>query len=148
MYCHADGGYEDIYFCSSYEYGKKCGLKMVRRQNLDAILVNVVKSRVYNDIVLGEQSPFSDFFNVDKDKVREIEGKIKTYKKLISRKDDEVKKGKGRISFLLAEQSKYFDNPDRAETYNKPISEVEASIEAAKNDILEYEINIGKALCA
>lgn len=144
MYCHADGGYEDIYFCSSYEYGKKCGLKMVRRQNLDAILVNVVKSRVYNDIVLGEQSPFSDFFNVDKDKVREIEGKIKTYKKLISRKDDEVKKGKGRISFLLAEQSKYFDNPDRAETYNKPISEVEASIEAAKNEILEYEININK----
>ena len=86
---------------------------------MDAILVNVVKSRVYNDIVLGEQSPFSDFFYVDKDKVREIEGKIKTYKKLISRKDDEVKKGKGRISFLLAEQSKYFDNPDRAETYNK-----------------------------
>ena len=144
MYCHADGGYEDIYFCSSYEYGKKCGLKMVRRQNLDAILVNVVKSRVYNDIVLGKQSPFSDFFNVDKDKVREIEGKIKTYKKLISRKDDEVKKGKGRISFLLAEQSKYFDNPDRAETYNKPISEVEASLEAAKKEILEYEININK----
>lgn len=144
LYSHSDGGYGDIYFCSSYEYGKKCGLKMVRRQNLDAILVNIVKNRVYEDLELGEQSPFSDFFTIDKSKLNELDKKIKTYKSLIGRRQEEIEKCKNRMKYLLAEQSKHFENPERADSYTELINDVDANIKTMKNDILGYEIDISK----
>lgn len=146
LYGHSDGGYGDMYYCSSYEYGKdnKCGLRWVRRQNLDAIVYDIVRRRVYSDITLGIKSPFSDYFSVDKLKLNELEKKIKTYKSLIKNTQDNISEKDKQISFLIAQQAKHYNDPDNAARYEAAIDVFREEIEKSKNEILQHEVSIEK----
>ena len=141
LYGHSDGGYGDMYYCSSYEYGKKnkCGLKWVRRQNVEAILVNIVKQRVYEDITIGEKSPFSDFFSVDKAALKDINDKCHTYKTLISRSKSVIEKYDKQIEFFIQQQGRYLDNQALVDNYQKQIEKTQKEIVEEKEKILNYE---------
>lgn len=146
IYGHSDGGYDDMYYCSSYDYGKKnrCGLKWVRRQNLDAIIYNVVRSRVYNDITYGEKSPFSDFFSIDKNKLDDISTNITTYRSLIDNATQKIDEANRQISFYIQQQGKYLDNPKMIDNYQQQIDLTQKQIEKEEATIRTYERNIDK----
>lgn len=146
LYGHSDGGYGDMYYCSSYEYGKnnKCGLRWVRRQNLEAIVQEIVKMRAYTDIAMGEKSPFSDFFSVDKAKLNEIEKKVNTYKSLIKDANITISNSNNRISFLINQQAKHYKDQNMVAQYEKAIADVQKEIETTKNELLNYEVSIEK----
>lgn len=142
LHGHADGGYDDMYYCASYEYGKaqKCGLKWVRKQNLDAIIANIIQNRVYEDIETGQRTPFSKFFSVDEAKLKELNERIRAYSSLISHAKDEIEKYEKQISFFIEQQGKYFDQPSMVERYQRQIDDVEKKILIRKDEILNYEV--------
>lgn len=146
MYGHNDGGYGDMYYCSSYEYGKnnRCGLRWVRRQNIEAILMGIVKRRVYSDVALGRLSPFSDFFSVDKEKLKDIEDKIKTYKSLIKQADEDVENINKSIDFMIAQQAKRPDDTEWVARYDRAIAEKEKEIKEKERETLDYEVSIDR----
>ena len=146
LYGHSDGGYDDMYYCSSYSYGRKnkCGLKWVRRQNIDAIITAVVNNRVYEDITLGVNSPFSKFFAVDESKLMEINEKQETYKQLIENAHAEIEKLESRIDGLVSLQGQYIGDMSMIERYNSEIHKAQKAIEKKENDIIDYEITISQ----
>lgn len=146
MYVHSDGGYGDIYFCSSIEYGKnhKCGLKMVRRQNLEAIMTILVSNRVYEDIELGEKSPFSDFFSPDEEQLKIINESIRTKKKLIKSSKQKIEEYSKRIDFYIQQQGKYHSDKLMVQKYDSQIEEMNKCIEDENRIITNCEISIGK----
>lgn len=146
MYGHNDGGYGDMYYCSSYEYGKsnRCGLRWVRRQNMEAIVMEIVKRRVYTDITLGVQSPFSDFFSIDKAKLEDIEGKIRMYKSLIKKATEEIENHSRSIDFLIIQQSKKPNDAEWVARYDRAIAKEEKEIKEKRGGILDYEVSIDR----
>lgn len=146
MYGHSDGGYGDMYYCSSYEYGTKnrCGLRWIRRQNIESIIMGIVKRRVYSDITLGEKSPFSDFFSVDGVKLQDIDGKIATYKTLIKKIDEDNMERDKQISFLIAQQAKRYNNKDLVSQYEDNIDKIEKEKALKRKERLDYEVSIDR----
>ena len=146
LYGHSDGGYNDMYYCSSFDFGKehKCGLKWVRKQNMDAILVNVVKRRVYEDISKGEKSPFSNFFSIDDKKVKDLNEKSKTYIALVKRSEAEIENLNQTIAFFIQQQGKYRNNSTMVENYQRQIDESQKKIEDENEKILQYKISEDK----
>lgn len=144
MYGHNDGGYGDMYYCSSYEYGKsnRCGLRWVRRQNMEAIVMEIVKRRVYTDITLGVQSPFSDFFSIDKTKLKDIEDKIRTYKSLIKKATEDIETHNKSMDFLIVQQSKYPNDTEWVARYDRAIANENKEIKERRREILDYEVSI------
>ena len=146
MYGHSDGGYNDMYYCSSYEYGKNnsCGLKWIRRQNLESILANIIISRAYNDITLGEHTPFSDFFSADKAKIKSLDSDIDTYRQLNKRAKKQIEDYDNQIAFYIQMQGKNSSNQLLVNHYQKQIDETLTNIEKMNLKITEYQINIDK----
>ena len=146
LYAHSDGGYDDMYYCSSYDYGKKnrCGLKWVRRQNLDAIIYNIIRSRVNYDITRGKKSPFSDFFSVDKDTLNDISTKISTYRSLIEKASQNIDDANKQITFFIQQQGKSLGNQRMVDNYQQQIDAVLKQIKKEEAGIQTYESNIEK----
>lgn len=146
LYGHSDGGYDDMYYCSSYDYGKKqkCGLKWVRRQNLDAIITAVINSRVYEDITCGVSSPFSKFFAVDDRKLMEITEKQDTYRSLIERAKSDIVKFESAIDTYVSLQGQYAGNSAMIDRYSAEIAKTQKAIDKKEDDIVEYEITINQ----
>ena len=146
LYGHSDGGYGDMYYCSSYEYGKKnkCGLRWIRRQNIEAIVFNIVKYRVLEDVIYGVRSPFSSFFSIDKTKLKDINERIRTYTNLARKASKDVDENKNEIKFLIAQQAKHYDNQNRVEGYERRIDEIEKENENLLSKQREYEISVDK----
>lgn len=146
MYVHSDGGYGDVYFCSSREYGKnhKCGLKMVKRQNLEAIMTALVRNRVYEDIGLGEKSPFSDFFSPNEEQLKIINESIRTQNKLIKNSEQKIKEYNDRVDFYIEQQGKYHSDRLMVERYDRKIEEINKSVEAENRRIADCKVSIDK----
>lgn len=146
LYGHSDGGYDDMYYCSSFDYGKdnRCGLKWVRRQNIEAIIFQIVKDRAFADITYGEDTPFSKFFSIDKVQLKDINEKINTYQELIGRADQKIDELKKRIAHAVELQVKSYDNPLLSDTYQAQIATNQQDIEKERGSIAEYEYNIDK----
>ena len=145
LYGHSDGGYNDMYYCSSYEYGRnnKCGLKWVRRQNLDAILVDIVKRRVYADAVFGQENhTFSDFFSIDANKLQDINNNLRTYSQLITKAEKDIAGWNKQIQFYIQQQGKCIDNPRMLDNYQIQIDSLQQQIIAKENNILGYKKTI------
>ena len=146
LYGHSDGGYNDMYYCSSYSYGKaqKCGLKWVRRQNLDSIITSVVNNRVYEDVSMGINSPFSKFFDVDETKLSELNERQNTYQKLIEKTKEDIQTLESRIDNYVSLQGQYTGNKRMIERYSAMIDETEKAILKKEDEIIEYEITISQ----
>lgn len=145
MYGHNDGGYNDMYYCSSYEYGKKqkCGLRWVRRQNIEAIVMGIVKRRVYSDVTWGRQSPFSDFFSADKSQITNIKDIIKACEASVERKNKEIEESNKLIDgFVRAKYSS--DDKAWVKRYDRLISEEEERIAKIEKEIINYKVQIDR----
>lgn len=142
LYGHSDGGYNDMYYCSSFDFGKehKCGLKWLRRQNLDAIIFDVVKRRVYEDLSKGEKSPFSNFFAIDDKKLQDLNEKSKTYKALIKRSEAEIDDLNKTIDFYIQQQGRNRNNLTLIERYQRQIEDIQTKITDENEKILQYKV--------
>ncbi len=145
MYGHGDG-YSNMYYCSSKEYGtkNKCGLRWLRQENVDSIVFNIVKARAAEDITYGQKSVFSDFFETDSQKAREIDAAIKTHNKIIKRAESEIEKLRKELSFFIKKQGSYIDNPKMMALYDEQIEASQKSVTNEEKLIQSHTIEIDK----
>lgn len=145
IYGHGDG-YNNMYYCSSKEYGtvNKCGLRWIRQENLDSIVFNIIKARAAEDIKYGERTVFSDFFEPDSKKAKEIETEIKTHTKIIKRAESNIEALNKKIDFFIQKQGDYKDNQSMVARYDKQIKELEGNIAAEEKTKLSHTVAIDK----
>lgn len=76
MYGHCTGLFNH-YYCSSIETGEKCGCRGIRKENVEAIVIERIRYWAYFDAVSNE--PSSVFVNIYKndDSIKEYHDKIK-----------------------------------------------------------------------
>ena len=145
MYGHGDG-YCNMYYCSSKEYGKenKCGLRWVRQENLDSIVFNIIKARASEDITFGQTTVFSDFFDADSNKAKEINKDIKMHDKIIKRAEAEIEELRKSITFYIQKQDKYKDDKEMSSLYESQIEESRKKIKEEESRIQSHSIAIDK----
>ena len=141
MYAHTDE-YNNMYYCSSQEYGKlnRCGLKWIRQQNLDAIVFDIIKIRSINDSLRKDKSPFSSFFNINRDEIRKIDEKISTYRSLYEIGQNDINNYKKELEYHVGMVSKYLSQPDILAVTESRIQKINNDIESVKSKCIEYQI--------
>ena len=143
MYAKGDG-YNNMYYCSSQEYGSiaRCGLRWIRQENLDSIVMSVVKSRTYDDTQYGDKTVLSNFFSVSKSTISEIESKINLHKSAIKRREETIKDYSRQIEFLISQQAKQSDKPNLVQGYQNQLDKLQIDINKIEEEISEYQIKL------
>ena len=95
LYGHYTGK-NNHYYCSSVENGVKCGTQGLNKENFEAIICQIVKSRALNTLVNDTPDVTTDFFRLSEDEKRRIKREIKTIELLVGDIDKqlaEIEKG-------------------------------------------------------
>ena len=143
MYGHFTG-LNNHYYCSSLENAiEKCGLKGICKENIEAIIYDVISTYAISSVLFDTpNNVVADFFKLDKKKEQEIKEQINYNKKIISKLEEENKRLDESIDFLIQQQTTYKDNARRVERYEAEIVKNEAKIEGNKDKIKEYQAEI------
>ena len=143
MYAKGDG-YNNMYYCSSQEYGNaaRCGLRWIRQENLDSIVMNVVKSRTFDDTKYGDKTVLSDFFSVSKSTISQLESKINTCKSAIQRRRNEIDESVKDINFYTGEQARLKDNPLLLQANYKALIDIQTKIDGKEKEIESLNVKL------
>ena len=76
MYGHFTG-LNNHYYCSSYDEGKKCGLRGINKENIEAIISHILKYRAINELLKVGKGMVSNFFMISEEERNEIKKEIK-----------------------------------------------------------------------
>lgn len=144
LYGHTDE-YNNMYYCSSQEYGKsnRCGLRWIRQQNLDAIVFDIIKNRTIHDSTMGKKTPFSDILQVNRDKIRNIDTKIKSYQNMYYREKENIEDLKKRLDYQIDSAGRN-NNSYILQSIEKQIAKLGDDIQNAENKCIEHKINEDK----
>ena len=91
MYGHTTGQ-NNHYFCSSYEEGKKCGLRGVCKENIEAIVCKVIKMRAVRNLLHQNNDVSSDYFKLPPQEIDIVKKKIKQLKETIRSEEKAIEK--------------------------------------------------------
>ena len=140
MYGHFTG-LNNHYYCSSLETAiTKCGLKGICKENIEAIIYDVISTYAISTVLSDEQDNIvADFFKLDKKKEQDIKESIKNNNKIISKLEGENTHLDESIDFLIEQQTIHRDNERRRERYETEIEKKEAQIENNKDKIKECQ---------
>lgn len=138
MYGHTTGQ-NNHYFCSSYEEGKKCGLRGVCKENIEAIVCEVIKMRAIGFLISQKKDVSSDFFKLNPQDANIVKKKIEELKKAIKGEENAIQniqsrrmelysmmadgKDKNTIEKLLAQDEK--KQVEHEKTINKLLSGID-----------------------
>ena len=141
IYAHGDD-YNNMYYCSSQEYGSsaRCGARWIRQQNLDAIVFDIIKRRSVSDTMYEKQTPFSDFWGLNRDKIKKIDEQIKTYRSLIQRAERNIEEAKKQLEYQIEERAKNRDKAYLVDAFDKAIEKIHNNIEKENERIVEYKV--------
>lgn len=143
LYGHGDG-YSNMYYCSSKEYGTKhkCGLRWIRQENLDALVLEIIKNRALNEAWKGMDNKITDFFSYDKKEIKKIDEKIKLYSSKLKRVNTEIDKIYKEIENLIGKQIGYADDERISAIFDSKISGKKKEIREKELEITKTKINI------
>ena len=141
IYAHGDD-YNNMYYCSSQEYGSsaRCGARWIRQQNLDAIVFDIIKRRSVSDTMYEKQTPFADFFGLNRDKIKTIDEQIKTFRRLIQRAEINIEESKKQLEYQIEERDKNRDRAYLVDAFDKAIDKINNNIEKETERIIEYKV--------
>lgn len=91
MYGHTTG-LNNHYYCSSVEKGKSCGTRGVCKENVEAIVCDIIKRRAIQTVFDEKNDITADFFRLSDMEISSIRKKIQINKKLINSKNEELQK--------------------------------------------------------
>lgn len=145
LYGHTDE-YNNMYYCSSQEFGKekRCGLRWIRQQNLDAIVFDIIRRRTIHDTTIGKKTPFSDILQLNRDKIKNIDMKISSYKNMYDREKENIKDLQKKLDYQIEFASRNSDKPYILQSIEKQISKLGDDIKNADNKCIEHKLNEDK----
>ena len=140
MYGHF-AGLNNHYYCSSLDYKQKCGLTGICKENVEAIIYNIISNKALNAAFGGtDDFIITDYFKLDKKKEKEIKENIANNNKIISKLESENDSLNKSIMHLAHLQGKCYNNPQLSEVYGAEINNNTAQIEDNKSKIVKYQI--------
>ena len=140
MYGHYTG-LNNHYYCSSVEEGCKCGLRGVCKENVEAIIANVIKTYALNATIQGVKNPITDFFKLDKREETRIKEDIKNNENLIQSLKERITKRKKDYNNAVELSVQYFKDKPRYEIYERIIKEADADVNNWEKDIISLMAN-------
>lgn len=145
LYGHTDE-YNNMYYCSSQEFGKekRCGLRWIRQQNLDAIVFDIIKRRTIHDTTRGKKTPFSDILQLNHDKIKNIDMKIKSYQNMYENEKKKIKEYEQKLDYKIDYASKNRNNQYIQQSTDRQIIALTEDIRNADNKCIEYKLNEDK----
>lgn len=142
MYGHTDG-YSNMYYCSSKEYGDKCGLRWIRQESVDSIVLDIVRRRALNDLMRGETDSYRSFFSSDNNRIKSLKQRKSALLKLKAKAEGDKTVLQERIQ-QAAERILRTANSYTREAYENQIRQYEDEIERKDKDIAKYVVDISK----
>ena len=76
MYGHTTGK-DNHYYCSSVEFGNKCGLRGINKENIEAIVCKTIMFRALNEVLQDRKGVISEFFKINEEEKSKIKQEIK-----------------------------------------------------------------------
>ena len=145
LYGHGDG-YSNMYYCSSKEYGTKhkCGLRWIRQENLDAIVLEILKNRALNQSWIGKENRIADFFSNDKKEIKKIDDRIKLYSSKVNRLNGEIDKKYKEIENLINKQLTHIDDERLSAIFDSKIKDKKDEIKRTEAEITKTKIDIDR----
>ena len=142
MYGHF-AGLNNHYYCCSKDFKVHCGLTGICKENVEAIIYDIICNKAINSAIEGvDDGIVTDFFKLDKKKEQEIKQDIANCKKIISNFEAENKKLDKTIDNLIHLQGQSFDNPKMVEKYGAEINSTNSLIEENRKKILKNQLDI------
>lgn len=142
LYGHTDG-YSNMYYCSSKEYGNKCGLRWIRQESVDAIVLDIVRRRALNDLLRGDTDNYRQFFSSDSAKIKSLKERKAALLKLKAKAESDIADLEERIQ-RAADRILRTDNSHTIEAYDSQIKQYEEEIENREQKIAKYGVEISK----
>lgn len=136
MYGHFTG-LNNHYYCSSIETAiEKCGLKGICKENIEAIIYDVISTYAISSVLCDMPNNIvTDFFKLDKKKEQIMKEDIKNNNKIIAKLEKDNIQLDDSIDFLIQQQTTFRDNKRRYERYLSEIERNEAQIKENEDKI-------------
>jgi len=139
MYGHFTG-LNNHYYCSSLDSSNKCGLTGICKENIEAIIYDIIINKAIKAEVEGaENDIISDFFKFDKTKIKEYKEQIANNKKIIAKSEKEIEKYNDSIRNAVHFQIQTND-PMLRDLYLSEINKAKTAIEEEKKKIVKLQI--------
>lgn len=137
MYGHYTG-LHNHYYCSSIESDEKCGLRGISKENIEAIIYDVIVTDAFFDISTGRNSELSNFFHLSKEEENSIKDNIDTNNALILKLKEDNGKLNRSIDFYIQQQGAYNSNDTMIKKYQDAIDKALADIDTNDKMIAKY----------
>ena len=132
-------GLNNHYYCPSSEQDEKCGLVGICKENLEAIVHNVIMINAIRSIARGGNDITADFFKIDKTTEQKIKEEIENNNKIISKYRDDIENDSKTIDFFIDQQGDYRDNNDMVRRLKTKIASKQDEIKEKKKEIQKLE---------
>lgn len=132
-------GLNNHYYCPSSDQNEKCGLVGICKENIEAIVHNVIMINAIRTIARGEDDITVDFFKIDKATEQRIKEEIENNNKIISKYRNDIEKASNAIDFYIDEQGNFGDNGDMVRRYKTKIVAKQDEIEEKNTEIKKLE---------
>ena len=118
-------GLNNHYYCSTVDEGRKCGLRGINKENIEAIVTLGIKVRGIFDMFNGVASPIENFFNISPKEEKKLKDEIKNNNLEIDDIDKKIEKNKNNYNEAIRQSILYAGNKDRQLAYEKIIRDFE-----------------------
>lgn len=147
MYGHVTGA-DNHYYCSSSDAGEKCGLRGVNKENIEAIVWDVLKTRALIKKISGQSDITTDYFSLSNEAKTKLKKDIKTKQSEINdynKRLQELRNKEHNIIRYLTTPSTQ-NNEIRREGFEAQLSQNEKEINRVEEEIIKLssEIEVNK----
>lgn len=140
MYGHVPG-LNNHYYCSSKETNKKCGLVGICKENVEAIIYDIISNKAISSTIEGVgDDVVTDFFKLDKKRENKIKGDIENNNKIIAKLKNDNETYDKTIDHYVRLQGQNYDNPRMVEKYHAEINRLYSEIDDNKKKIIKLEL--------
>ncbi len=110
-------GLNNHYYCSTLEEGKKCGLRGVNKENIEALVTLVIKSRGILGLYDGKKSNVSNFFNLSPKEEKKLKEDIRINNLELTEIEKKIEKLNKDYAEAIKQSIENADNKDRQQVY-------------------------------
>lgn len=143
MYGHYTG-LNNHYFCSSIENGMKCGLRGIKKENVEAFVYECCTSNAIFSVIRGDDDAFSNYFKLNRENEKEIKNDIKNSESIIDDCEKQIINKERQIQNLINLQADNDGNPELSKQYSNNIKQRYNDIQNLRDKITKERAHISK----
>ena len=133
-------GLNNHYYCPSVEKSAWCGLKGICKENVEAIIHNVIMINAIRSLANGEGDMTTDFFKIDKATEKQLTDEIENNNKIIRKLRNDISDLNQTIDYYWEEKGTHRNDEETKTRLDKLISKSRKTIEENERQINKLEV--------